>query len=346
LLPVLNETSTDDRRRTLLKKHRARWWASLLLLLITLAGCGSLGVSVRGPETFDISCARPSAGATPQTIPAHVVHTATATLVLVPVCLSGQGPYPFILDTGAAHSLVDRRLVDRLHLVMTGQTASATGAACTAVAAQVQVPNWSVGQVPLRAQTLTSLSLGDFPGAAGIGGLLGSDVWSRFGQFQLDYRAGRLMLPGPEQATAPTAAATTAVSGSGAPANRQVPITIVHPAMGTLALVPVTLNGAGPMMFVLDTGSSTSVVDHSLAQRLGLPPVGHTQHAATVSCATTTQPVHVATWKVGAVDLPAQNLDSITLAVPNLTGLLGSDVLYRFGTITVDYASAHLVLAS
>jgi hypothetical protein len=241
------------------------------------------------------------------------------------------------LDTGAAHSLVDRDLADRLHLAVTGTTARAIGVACTAAAGQVQVPNWSLGQVPLRPQTLVSLSMAGSPGGPTIAGLLGSDVWSRFGQFRLDYRAGRLMVPGPEQATAPTAAA--------APTNRQVPMTVVHTGTGSLALVPVTLDGHDPMMFVLDTGSSTSVVDLNVVRRLSLPPVGHPRRATGVSCATTTQPIHVSSWQVGTVGLPAQNLDGIALAIPNLNGLLGSDALYRFGTITVDYANGHLVLA-
>jgi hypothetical protein len=200
------------------------------------------------------------------------------------------------LDTGAAHSLVDRDLADRLHLAVTGTTARAIGVACTAAAGQVQVPNWSLGQVPLRPQTLVSLSMAGSPGGPTIAGLLGSDVWSRFGQFRLDYRAGRLMVPGPEQATAPTAAA--------APTNRQVPMTVVHTGTGSLALVPVTLDGHDPMMFVLDTGSSTSVVDLNVVRRLSLPPVGHPRRATGVSCATTTQPIHVSSWQVGTVGLP------------------------------------------
>jgi predicted aspartyl protease len=324
-------------------RHRAYLWAALLLLLVTLTGCGV--VVIRQPSTtFNVSCAELDTGAAPQAVPAHVLHTTTATIVLVPVCLAGQGPYPFILDTGAAHTLVDRDVADRLHLVQTGATSPATGVACTAVAGQVQVPNWSVGQVPLRAQTLSSLSMTGSPGGPGIAGLLGSDVWSRFGQFRLDYRAGRLMLPGPEQATAPTAAAASQTSASPAPANRQVPMTVVHTPHGTLALVPVTLDGHDPLMFVLDTGSSTSVVDLNVARRFALPPVGRSQRATGVSCGTDTQPVHVRSWQVGPVDLPAQNLDGIALAIPGLTGLLGSDVLYRFGTITVDYAASHLVL--
>jgi hypothetical protein len=316
----------------LLNKHRVRRWASLLLLLASLAGCGSY---VTQPPAFDMSCAE-STDAAALAIPAHVVHTATATLAFVPVCLSGQGPYPFILDTGAAHSLVDRSLADRLHLVVTGEKAHATGVACTAMADQVQVANWSLGRVPLRAQTLTSLSVAGSPGGPGIAGLLGSDVWSRFGQFRLDYRAGRLTLPGPERAVAPTAVSD--------PATGAVPMKVVHSDKETLALVPVTFDGHDPIMFVLDTGSSTSVVDRAVARLLSLPPIGQVQRVAGVSCGTTTQPVHVDSWRVGAVPLPAQNLDGIALAVPGLTGLLGSDVLYRFGTITVDYAGGLLLL--
>jgi predicted aspartyl protease len=322
--------------RTLISKHRARRWASLILLLAGLAGCG---ISVQQPTTFGVSCAGSSTAvpdAAARAIPAHVVHTATATLALIPVCLSGQGPYPFILDTGAAHSLVDRSLADRLHLAVTGEKAHATGVACTAMAEQVQVANWSVGQVALRAQTLTSLSLNGSPGGPGIAGLLGSDVWSRFGRFRLDYRAGRLTLPGPEQAVAPTVVPDPAIGA--------VPMKVVHLDKETLALVPVSFDGHDPMMFVLDTGSSTSVVDRAVAQRLSLPPIGQAQHVTGVSCGTTTQPVHVASWRVGAVPLPAQNLDGIALAIPGLNGLLGSDVLYRFGTITVDYAAGRLML--
>jgi hypothetical protein len=79
-------------------------------------------------------------------------------------------------------------------------------------------------------------------------------------------------------------------------------------------------------------------------KRLSLPPVGAAQHVAGVSCGTTTQPVHVDSWQVGATPLPAQNLDGIALAIPGLIGLLGSDVLCRFGTITVDYAGGRLIL--
>jgi hypothetical protein len=216
---------------------------------------------------------------------------------------------------------------------------------CTRAADHVQVPSWSVGEVPLRAQTLTSLPMAGAPDGPHIVGLLGSDVLSRFGRFQLDYRAGRVLLPGPEQATAPTSAPPSAADPApSAPGSHRVPMTVIRSGASTVAVVPVTLEGAGPKRFALDTGASSSVVDRRVAQQLSLPPVGRPLNAAGVSCSAKSQPVHVDSWRVGAVALPAQNLDSIALPVPGLDGLLGSDVLSRFGTVTIDYAAGSFVL--
>jgi predicted aspartyl protease len=314
----------------------------LLVGLVGLVGCAGLATS---PAAFPVSCTGSgpslSSAAATRTIPARVVHTNTATLVLVPVCLSGQGPYPFVLDTGATQSLVDRTLADQLQLASTGTTTPATGVGCTRAAAHVQVPSWSVGEVPLRAQTLTSLPVAGAPGGPGIAGLLGSDVWSRFGRFQLDYRAGQVLVPGPEQATAPTSA-TDPVPPT--PGSQRVPMTVIRSGASTVAVVPVTLEGVGPKRFALDTGASSSVVDRGVTQQLSLPPVGPPRNAAGVSCSAASQPVHVASWRVGDVTLLAQDVDSIALPIPALDGLLGSDVLYPFGTVTIDYAASTLVL--
>lgn len=338
--------STVSRTRT---NPAATKLFTLVLALTGLVGLVSCAGSTTSAPAFASSCTGSGPGLprapAPWTIPARVVHTTTATLVLVPVCLSGHGPYPFVLDTGATQSLVDRTLADQLQLASTGTSTPATGVGCTVAAGHVQVPSWSVGEVPLRAQPLTSLPLPGAPDGPGIAGLLGSDVWSRFGQFQLDYRAGKLLLPGPEQATAPTPAPpAAAVPAPSAPGSQRVPMTVIRNGAATLAVVPVTLEGLGPKRFALDTGSSSSVVDRKVAQQLSLRPVGRSRNAAGVSCSATSQPVHVASWRVGAVALPAQTVDSIALPVPGLDGLLGSDVLYQFGTVTIDYAAGSLVL--
>lgn len=42
----------------------------------------------------------------------------------------------------------------------------------------------------------------------------------------------------------------------------------------TMIVVPVTINGAGPFDFLLDTGNTETVVDRKLAEELHLPPAG------------------------------------------------------------------------
>ena len=349
-MAVLREDSIGVLTVSRTGKPAARQLRILVLLLTGLIGLVSCVAGwAPSPAAFPMSCTGSapdlSGAAASRKIPVQVVHTSTATLVLVPVCLSGHGPYPFVLDTGATQSLVSRTVADQLQLVSTGTTTSATGVGCTVTAGHVQVPSWSVGEVALRPQALTSLPLPGAPDGPGIAGLLGSDVWSRFGRFQLDYRAGQLLLPGPEQATAPTSAPAAAAGPvPPAPGSQRVPMTVVRTGAATLAVVPVTLEGMGPKKFALDTGSSSSVVDSRVARQLSLRPVGRPRNAAGVSCSATSQPVHVTSWRVGAVALPAQNVEGIALPIPGLDGLLGSDVLYRFGTVTIDYAASSLVL--
>src|SRR5215813_6584559 len=53
--------------------------------------------------------------------------------------------------------------------------------------------------------------------------------------------------------------------------NPPVPVQTVG---GYLMIVPVTINGAGPYQFLLDTGTNTTLVDPSLAAELSLKSVG------------------------------------------------------------------------
>lgn len=119
-------------------------------------------------------------------------------LALVPVYIDGQGPFTFALDTGASHSLIDRRLAERLHLSVAGPPVITTGVASRTTSIPVQVAAWSVGQVRLPARTLVML---DLPRASNeahqLQGLLGSDVLSLFGTILVDYDGQVLTLDPP-----------------------------------------------------------------------------------------------------------------------------------------------------
>lgn len=122
----------------------------------------------------------------------------------------------------------------------------------------------------------------------------------------------------------------------------EVPLEVVEgPGGAILAFVPVEVDGQGPYGFALDTGASTSVLDRSIAEELGLEQVGEAQGVTGVTGATEAAMVQIESWQMGEVDLgarPALVLDLGTDgAGPGIEGLLGSDVLSEFGAITVDY---------
>jgi hypothetical protein len=125
-------------------------------------------------------------------------------------------------------------------------------------------------------------------------------------------------------------------------------VVLQGPSTGTMALVPVTIEGHGPYNFALDTGASHSAIDRELAIELNLPVAGAPTKVAGVGSISQAVPVHVSEWRAGNVELPAGTL--VTLEMPatsrdlKLHGLLGSDVLSRYGAVKVDYVGKELTL--
>lgn len=167
-------------------------------LAVGLSGCtvrvgtGSAAPSSTAAATVPPS-PTPSPTATTITVPLDVVHQGRATLAIVPVTIDGHGPYPFILDTGASTSGINRVLAQHLHLPRTGRTATVSGVVSSAKIPLVHVASWSVHGVPLPATDLGALSFA--AGSSGtttqrghsVAGLLGSDQLSRFGSITVDY---------------------------------------------------------------------------------------------------------------------------------------------------------------
>ncbi len=127
---------------------------------------------------------------------------------------------------------------------------------------------------------------------------------------------------------------------------RTVPLQVVHRGGRVLAFVPITIDGHGPLLFALDTGASDSVVDKGVASTLNLHQAGHVDISGVVGQRSVPL-VKVGHWDAGSVRLPSDTLAVIDLAGPErggLQGLLGSDVLSKFGTVTVDYRAEKLRL--
>lgn len=115
-----------------------------------------------------------------------------ATLVLMPVTIQGKGPYTFALDTGASTSLISSSLARQLGLPQMGGAEPISGIGGVTQAIPVQVSHWNSGPIRLPSATVASAAIPHERGATDFQGLLGSDIWSRFGKFTLDYDSGTL----------------------------------------------------------------------------------------------------------------------------------------------------------
>lgn len=124
------------------------------------------------------------------------------------------------------------------------------------------------------------------------------------------------------------------------------PLRIVRAKDGeVLALARVIVHGR-PFPFLIDTGSSKSLVDVALARQLHLKTVGKPIEVTGVGCTSAAHKVRLANWSIGGQPLPSTIATSTVVAGADgqALGLLGSDVLSRFGAIGIDYAHGVLTL--
>ena len=141
-------------------------------------------------------------------------------------------------------------------------------------------------------------------------------------------------------------AGCSATSPSG-PAS--VPFTVRGLAGKPVPMVSVCVDGHGPYPFVISSGVGNSVIDPGLASTLRLPGAAALAPVLGATCASTAPAVSVQSWSMGGVGLAGQAL--LTASVPDSglspapLGLIGSDVLGRFGAVRIDYRARQLATA-
>ncbi len=329
------------------------------LLAASCSGPSAPAVHVEPEVTFALPPA--SAGCASATllpggaerVPMTVSTVAGQVAELVNVCIGDHGPYPFVLDSGAGQSTIDAGLARRLHLAVAGQATLFAGVGCTGTAHPVSVPAWSLEGVDLSSQDLTAATLPQIGERGEPVGLLGSDVLARFGAVRVDFTAGALVLPGPEGAplassvpyTGPVGPAPDPVLTRGG--GTTVPLT-VQPLPGDVSLnVAVRFAGGPRRSFVVDTGSSQSVVATTASRASSLASTDLAQRQATVCSVITVPLVRSGPWSVDDQPLYHQLVGETNFGTISLTGtqgLLGSDQLKRYGWVVLDYAGGLMVL--
>jgi predicted aspartyl protease len=125
-----------------------------------------------------------------------------------------------------------------------------------------------------------------------------------------------------------------------------IPVVILKAPDGErLALARVIVHGRA-FPFLIDTGSSKTLVNTALARKLHLTTVGRPITVTGVGCSETARKVRLSRWSIGGQRLPniIATSSAIAGADGKALGLLGSDVLSHFGAIGLDYTHGQLTL--
>ncbi len=288
------------------------------------------------------------------TIPVTVSSRQGQVAAMANVCINDKGPFPFLIDTGAASSVVTASLARTVGLRAVGQPLELGGVACTAQAHNSRITKWNVAGLALKPADVTYLDIPLFGQKGEPDGVLGSDLWSRFGAMRLDFARGLITVPGPEQA------APTKESVIMRPSSQPVPSALLRGGPRiiapmrvdsrpdeTIITVPVALGTSAPAAFTPDTGASQSAVDSGLAVRDGLTRLRTFLRQGTACTVATFPEVDSGTWSIAGHQLTPQPLGSAELEqTVGVAGLLGADQMSRYGSVIFDYAGGRLILGA
>ncbi len=287
-------------------------------------------------------------------IPVTVSTRQSQVAAMANVCINGKGPFPFVIDTGAQGTVVTAGLAARLGLTKIGLPVFIGGAGCSARAQVSKVTSWNVAGLALQPQYVTDLKIPLFGGRGQPDGLLGSDVWSRFGAMRLDFARGSITVPGPERpgparkvtVTRPSAAPVPAVLLRAKPTVTAA-MTVTSQPGSTAITVQIGFGTGSRLAFAPDTGASQSAVDTGVAKNAGLASANARVRQGTVCAVAVFPEVRTGPWTVAGHPLRSQVVGVTGLRrTTGVAGLLGADQLSRFSSVIFDYAGGRLVLGA
>ena len=105
-----------------------------------------------------------------------------------------------------------------------------------------------------------------------------------------------------------------------------------------MVIVPVSINGAGPFHFLLDTGTSRTMVDRKIAEQLSLPRVDQSMAIGAQGTVSVLH-VHADSVSMGGFTIPGLTITVMpkNAGLPEkVRGILGEDFLERFDLL-LDY---------
>lgn len=302
-----------DRRHAGLAALAAAFWPSLARANLGVQAAGSPALADHTPPLASTEIG---------------VFTDLYRRMTAPVRINGQGPFDFVVDTGANRSVISSELAGQLGLML-GPPQPVNDAAGVSPAPTVRV------KLAVGARVDAALVLSVMPASAiGGVGMLGLDRLADQ-RLTLDFRNRRLDIEG----------------GRGVPAAGDV-VVRARRRFGQLTLVDADLAGA-PIAALLDSGSQGSVGNlalQTLAQEQ--EPKGIWSTAAIQSAMGQTIPAEVASLpslRIGGLLLQNLSVAFADLHTFRLWGLgnqpallLGVDVLSKFDSVELDFETGHV----
>jgi len=323
-----------------------------------ITGCNSSAAPVARPvvpgiqlPVFEKSCA-PQPGPR-SVVPIRVVGRAA---IVANVCIGGEGPFPFLVDTGGSTTLVDSSLAARLHLALVDGPRTVSSFTCKRQISFAAASRWSVGNTTLLPQTV-EVGTVQSPALPNLDGVLGSDTLSSFGAVRIDYRQQTLTL-GPQSAplgsdvaggSGPPSVSASLTEGTSfaSPMPVKVVSEILRPNHLRLIEVRPTVDlsfGSNRFTMTLDTGAGTTNLGPSVVKMLRLAPAGRPGAAyAGLDCPVVVNHYTMGPAMLGKVQLPEQTVGS-NFIPPGTVGVIGSGTLINYNPVLVDYTDGELFL--
>ncbi|MGO8871741.1 MAG: aspartyl protease family protein, partial [Acidimicrobiales bacterium] len=148
----------------------------------------------------------------------------------------------------------------------------------------------------------------------------------------------------------PNPSRVTCSGRTGVPATpTQVPLHVERADATIRALISVCVDEKGPFPFVLDTGAPRTTFDTHFLDDVHSSLAGPAMILRQPGCSTVVLDASVDRWSVGSIALAAQPVAVVRMPGFGLRGqpegVLGSDVLSRFGTVRIDYRAQQLTVS-
>jgi hypothetical protein len=261
--------------------------------------------------------------------------------IYVQVKVNGRGPWPFVMDTGAYHSIIDLELARELELDITGREGMRGAGEKQIEAGEVVVKELSLPGLTYRAGKIPTIPINRVVSPVEgrpLRGLLGAEVFNHF-VVDIDYARRQVTFHDSRQFR-------YAGQGTSLPLTR----------MGEHAFVSAEVETLGGQRlkgkFLVDTGARVALTlntpfvnEHGLIAAEPRPP------RATVGGGIGGELIHylgrVKELRVGSLTIPrpvttySQDRTSV-FASAEYQGLIGADILRRYRVI-VDYPHQRIV---